>query len=74
MTADYDLSQLETSQANLWILLQADVIRAEILADQSERLAFTYFGRPHHHDNLSEASMVVTVITGACARPSARQN
>ena len=39
MTPDYDLSNLETSQADLWLLLRVDAIRAEILADQGKRLA-----------------------------------
>jgi hypothetical protein len=40
MAPDYDLSTLETSQVDLWIYLQVDAIRAEILADQAERLGF----------------------------------
>ena len=39
MAPDYDLSNLETSQVDLWIYLQVDAIRAEILADQAKRLA-----------------------------------
>jgi hypothetical protein len=37
MTPDYDLSNLQTDQADLWIYLQVDVILAQILADQTER-------------------------------------
>ena len=37
MTPDYDLSNLRTDQADLWIYLQVDVILARILADQTER-------------------------------------
>ena len=40
MAPDYDLSNLETSQVDLWIYLQVDAIRAEILADQAKRLGF----------------------------------
>ena len=38
MTPDYDLSNLPTSQANVWIYLQVDAILGQILADQAERL------------------------------------
>ena len=37
MTPDYDLSNLQTDQADLWIHLRVDAILAEILADQPER-------------------------------------
>jgi hypothetical protein len=37
MTPDYDLSNLRTDQADLWIYLRFDAILAEILADQPER-------------------------------------
>jgi hypothetical protein len=40
MTPDYDLSNLPTSQANVWIYLQVDAILGQILADQAERLGF----------------------------------
>ena len=40
MTPDYDLSNLPTSQADLWIYLQVDAILGEIMADQAERLGF----------------------------------
>lgn len=40
MTPDYDLSNLPTSQADLWINLQVDAILGQILADQAERLGF----------------------------------
>ncbi|MGA2610148.1 MAG: hypothetical protein ABSH01_22120 [Terriglobia bacterium] len=40
MAPDYDLSNLETSQVDLWMYLQVDAIRAEILADQAECLGF----------------------------------
>ena len=39
MTPDYDLSNLETSQADLWLFLRVGAIRAEILAEQAKRLA-----------------------------------
>ena len=39
MTPDYDLSNLRTDQAELWIYLRFDAILAEILADQPERRA-----------------------------------
>ena len=37
MAPDYDLSNLHTDQADLWIYLQVGAIVAEILADQPER-------------------------------------
>jgi len=37
MTPDYDLTNLQTDQADLWIYLQVGVILAQILADQTER-------------------------------------
>ncbi len=40
MTPDYDLSNLRTDQAELWIYLRVDAILAEILADQPECRAF----------------------------------
>ena len=40
MTPDYDLSNLPTSQADVWIYLQVDAILGQILADQAERLGF----------------------------------
>jgi len=40
MTPDYDLSNLPTSQADVWINLQVDAILGQILADQAERLGF----------------------------------
>ena len=40
MAPDYDLSNLETSQADLWICLQFDAIFGQIMADQAERLGF----------------------------------
>ena len=39
MTPDYDLSNLHTDQADLWIYLRFDAILVEILADQPERRA-----------------------------------
>jgi len=39
MTPDYDLSNLETDQADLWIYLRVDAILARILADRIERRA-----------------------------------
>ena len=40
MVADYDLSNLPTDQADLWICLQADDICTQIMAAQAERLGF----------------------------------
>ena len=40
MAPDYDLSNRETSQADLWICLQFDAIVGRIMADQAERLGF----------------------------------
>jgi len=39
MTPDYDLSNLRTDQAELWIYLRFDAILAELVADQPERRA-----------------------------------
>ena len=39
MAPDYDLSNLQTDQVDLWIYLQVDVIVAQIFADQIERRA-----------------------------------
>jgi hypothetical protein len=38
MAPDYDLSNLPTDQADLWIYLQTDAICGQIMADQAERL------------------------------------
>jgi hypothetical protein len=40
MAPDYDLSNLPTSHADLWIYLQVDAIFGQIMADQAERLGF----------------------------------
>jgi hypothetical protein len=40
MAPDYDLSNLETSQVDLWIYLQLDALLDQILAGQAERLGF----------------------------------
>ena len=40
MAPDYDLSNLPTSQADLWICLQVDAIFGQILSDQVGRLGF----------------------------------
>ena len=40
MAPDYDLSNRETSQAELWIYLRFDAILGQIMADQAERLGF----------------------------------
>jgi len=41
MAPDYDLSNLETSQVDLWVYLQFDAIFGQIKADQAERLGFS---------------------------------
>jgi hypothetical protein len=38
MAPDYDLTNLPTNQADLWIYLRVDAIFGQILADQAERL------------------------------------
>ena len=40
MPPDYDLSNLQTWQADLWIRLQVGALHAEIFAAQAERLGF----------------------------------
>jgi hypothetical protein len=59
MAADYDLSNLPTDQAEVWICLQADVIYGQIVADQAERLGFSY--GPGHSivSTLSRRSLVI---------------
>ncbi len=46
MTPDYDLSTLRPWQGELWMCLQVDAIRAEILADQAQCLASSRRLRP----------------------------
>ena len=53
MVADYDLSNLPTDQAEVWICLHADNICSQIMAAQAERLGFpVHLGPPHRlrHD------------------------
>jgi len=38
MAPDYDLTNLPTDHADLWIYLQVDAIFGQIMADQAERL------------------------------------
>ena len=45
MKPDYDLSDLETSQAELWLSLRVDAICVEILADQAKLLASIQSGQ-----------------------------
>jgi hypothetical protein len=40
MVVDYDLSNLPTDQAEVWICLRADNICGEIMAAQAKRLGF----------------------------------
>ena len=42
MAPDFDLSNLQTAQVDLWICLQADAICGQILADQAQRLGFAF--------------------------------
>ena len=42
MAPDYDLSNLPTDQVDLWIYLQVDAIFGQIVADQAERLGFSF--------------------------------
>ena len=53
MAPDYDLSNLETSQADLWIYLQFDAIFGQIMADQAERLGFP----------LAQGDCIVSAVT-----------
>jgi hypothetical protein len=39
MTLDHDLSDLETSQSDLWLFLRVDGILAQLLADQAKSRA-----------------------------------
>lgn len=45
MKLDYDLSDLETSQAELWISLRVDAIFAQIHVDQAKRPASLQVGQ-----------------------------
>jgi hypothetical protein len=47
MPPDYHLSHLQTWQAALWIRLQADLVLAQILADQAKRPEATRWTEPH---------------------------
>jgi len=40
MAPDYDLSNLETSQVDLWVYLQFNAVLGQIKAGQAERLGF----------------------------------
>jgi len=40
MAPDYDLSNLETSQVDLWINLELDDIFGHIMPEKAERLSF----------------------------------
>ena len=46
MKLDYDLSDLEPSQADLWLFLRVDTMCAEILTDQAKRRASTRSKQP----------------------------
>jgi hypothetical protein len=41
---DYDLSGFEASKADLWLFLNANAIRDEIVTHQAKRQGFTLFG------------------------------
>ena len=45
MKLDYDLSDLEASQADLWLFLRVDAICVQILADRAKLLASIQFGQ-----------------------------
>ena len=44
MRFDYDLSGLQASKADLWLFLNADAIRDEIVTHQAKRQGYTLFG------------------------------
>jgi hypothetical protein len=46
MKLDYDLSDLEALQADLWLFLQMDAIYAQILADPAKPQASTQSSQP----------------------------
>jgi hypothetical protein len=56
MTPDYDLSNLQSCLANLWIYLQVDVIRAQILVEQAARHESTARHRLQHCSPYCEAA------------------
>jgi len=47
MPPDFDLSNLQTWQADRWIYLPVDVVLAHILADQAKRPAAARWTGPH---------------------------
>ena len=70
MTPDYDLSNLQTDQAELWIYLRFDALLVEILADHSERRAFplalgTYTQRCSPHCDCEAAGGTQQYKTGS---------
>ena len=70
MTPDYDLSNLRTDQAELWIYLRFDAILVEILADQPERRATPlalgdYTQRCSPHCDCEAAGGIQKHITGS---------
>ena len=67
MAPDYDLSNLPTDQADLWIYLQVDAIFGQIMADQAERLGFPPRSRGLHrfrHDR-EAAGDIQQWVTGS---------
>jgi hypothetical protein len=51
MKLDYDLSDLATAQADLWLFLRVEDIRAQILAEQAKHQASTQSWPRHHEEN-----------------------
>jgi hypothetical protein len=64
MAPDHDLSNLETSQADLWIYLQFDAIFGQIMANQAERLGFP----------LALGDCIVSAVTESHWRYSTMEN
>jgi hypothetical protein len=70
MAPDYDLSNLHTDQADLWIYLRFDALLVEILADHPERRAFplalgNYTQRCSPHCDSEAAGGTQQHITGS---------
>lgn len=65
MTPDYDLSNLESAQVNLWLYLHIDDICAQITAGRASRRVIVV---PPREGELREESVRSTVFTEAESR------
>ena len=56
MVPDYDLSRLQTWQADLWLYLQVDAVLSQILADQAKRPKSPRWQGPYPSPESSKAA------------------